>query len=290
MTALAELRRRYGDEIASLAQASYRPIADAFAAVPRERFVGPGPWTLIRSGLKPAPTPDDDPAHLYANVLVVLDAALNLNNGEPRFWAYLFERLRLATGERVIHVGAGVGYYTALMAQMVGPSGQVTGIEYEPHLAARARAAFQGQPNVEILAGDAFELLAGEADVIVASAGLDTVPMDWLRQLRDGGRLMIPLTTSSPEHQNIGIGATLLVTRRSEAFDAEFVGTVGIYHCHSGRSDAAAERLRARFPPVGPGEAWPAPPKIASLRIGTAPDDSCWLEGDGWWISTQPNP
>jgi protein-L-isoaspartate(D-aspartate) O-methyltransferase len=290
MTALAQVRRRYGDEIASLAQVTYPPIAEAFAAVPRELFLGPGPWTLIGAGLKAAQTPDADPARVYANVLVVLDAALNLNNGEPRFWAQIFERLRPAPGEQVIHVGAGTGYYTALMAQMVGPEGHVTGIEYEPHLAARASAAFEGQANVEILAGDAFQLVHGAADVIVASAGLDSVPMDWLRRLNDGGRLMIPLTTSSSEHRNIGVGATLLVTRRGTAFDAEFVGAVGIYHCHSGRSEAAAERLRARFPPVGRDTPWPQPPEVASLRVGTTPDDSCWLEGEGWWISTAPNP
>ena len=60
-----------------------------------KRFVGPGPWTTFSAGLQSALTPDDDPAHLYRNVLVSLDAAKKLNNGEPRLWAVLFERLCL---------------------------------------------------------------------------------------------------------------------------------------------------------------------------------------------------
>src|SRR5580698_1089870 len=118
---IARLRQAYADELARITPITYPPVAAAFAAVPRERFVGPGPWSIFGPGLEPSQTPDGDPAHIYRNVLVSLDAAKRLNNGEPRFWALLFERLKPAAGERAIHVGAGTGYYSALIAEMVAP-------------------------------------------------------------------------------------------------------------------------------------------------------------------------
>ena len=287
---LTEVRRRYADAVVEAAEAGYEPIREAFATVPRERFLGPGPWRIFNIGLSPSDTPDSDPRHVYANVLVVLDESLKLNNGEPRFWASLFDRLRPRPGERVVHIGAGTGYYTAIVAEMVGPAGQVIGIEYEPHLAARAKTALADRDNVELLTGDAFELLGEPADVIVASAGLDTVPLAWIRLLNDGGRLMIPLTADLPGHARISGGVTLMVTRRGDVFDACFVGPVGIYNCHSGRSGEASAKLAAALRKPELGALIGSPLKAASLRIGGAADDSCWLEGDGWWISTRSNP
>ena len=128
------------------------------------------------------------------------------------------------------------------------------------------------------------------ADVIVASAGLDTVPLAWIRLLNDGGRLMIPLTADLPGHARISGGVTLMVTRRGDVFDACFVGPVGIYNCHSGRSGEASARLAAALRKPELGALLGSPSQAVSLRIGGAADDSCWLEGDGWWISTRSNP
>ena len=57
-------------------------LARAIAAVPREMFLPPGPWTLIVGGGR-VRTPSADPVHLYQNVLVALDEAQGINNGEP---------------------------------------------------------------------------------------------------------------------------------------------------------------------------------------------------------------
>jgi protein-L-isoaspartate(D-aspartate) O-methyltransferase len=279
---LQRLRQAYADELTELA-----PLRRAFATVPRERFVGPGPWTTFSAGLQSALTPDDDPAHLYRNVLVSLDAAKKLNNGEPRFWATLFERLAPAAGERAIHVGAGTGYYTAIIAQMVGPAGRVTGIEFEPDLAAKARDNLAPWPNVDLLAGDGMALAQGAADVIVASCGLDQVPLRWVRLLSDGGRLLIPLTTTMDQWPAGGWGANLMVTRQGDRFAAEFVGTVGIYHCMSGRTEAAGAALKAAFEGLRADAAAGRPARrVSSLRLSGEPDGGCWLAGEGWWLST----
>jgi len=286
---LQRLRQAYADELTELGKITYAPLRQAFAAVPRERFVGPGPWTILSAGLKSEVTPDDDPAHIYRNVLVTLDAEKRLNNGEPRFWAVLFERLRPADGERAIHVGAGTGYYTAMIAEMVGPAGRVTGIEFEPHLAAKAQANLADRPNVELLAGDGMALAEGATDVIVASCGLDHVPPRWVRMLNDGGRLLMPLTTTLDDWPGGGWGANLMITRRGARFAAEFVGSVGIYHCMSGRSEAAGAAVKAALERLRADVAAGRPPeRVASLRLEGAPDDSCWLAGDGWWLSSSP--
>lgn len=283
-SALEAVRRSYAERVGATAGVSHRPIVEAFAAVPRERHLFAGPWTLPAPGPgEPETTPDDDPRHIYVDRLVSLDAAKMLNNGVPSFWAGLFEHLKPRPGERAIHAGAGGGYYSAILAHMVGPSGSVLAIEYEPHLAAHAAGAFEGRAEVEVLQGDALTLAHGPADVIVASAGLDVVPLAWVRLLRDRGRLLVPLTAAAPQFgDSIGGGAFLLITRRGRSYDARFVGGTYIYHFMGSRCPTATARLAEAFSGAVPAEA------VASLRLGGTPDESAWLAGEGWWLSTAP--
>ena len=65
-------------------------------------------------------TPDDDPAFLYQDTLVALDADRGINIGEPTLHARCLDALALREGETVLHVGAGAGYYTALLAHLSG--------------------------------------------------------------------------------------------------------------------------------------------------------------------------
>jgi protein-L-isoaspartate(D-aspartate) O-methyltransferase len=309
---LKTVRRRFAEHVCAVAQTEWPELVRAFATVPRERFVGPGPWTMLAGPLQREVTPDADPRRLCRNVLVALDEAKGLNNGQPSFWAALIDRLRPQPGERVIHVGAGGGYYTAILAELVGWSGWVTAIEYEPDLAAAAARALADRPNVEVLAGDAHGLVEGPADVIVASCGFDAVPVRWVRALADGGRLMLPLTAAS-SLPGIGAGAVLLATCRDaptdpmatmrraaqppgspdrSILDAEFVSGTMIYHDKGRRSAGAGQRLAQAFA-ASPGGAWSLP-TVATMRLGSPPDETCWLAGDGWWLSTSaeaaPNP
>src|SRR5262249_40895921 len=112
-------------------------LISAFASVPRERFVGAGPWRVFT----PAgyiQTPSDDPALLYQDVVVNLKAEGHINNGQPTLHAACLAALQVQPGEHVVHVGAGSGYYTALLAELAGPSGSVAAFEIEPELAQRA--------------------------------------------------------------------------------------------------------------------------------------------------------
>src|SRR5262249_50727244 len=145
------VRAAYAKQILAAADVVDAPLAAAFAAVPRENFVGPGPWMMLRWWTRDyMPTPDADPVYLYTNDLVALLPERRLNNGQPSLHAHLMHQAAPATGQHVVHIGTGTGYYTAILAHLVGPTGRVTGIEYDPDLAARARANLAPYANVEI--------------------------------------------------------------------------------------------------------------------------------------------
>jgi len=132
-------------------------LIDGLAAVPREEFVGPGPWKIMRPATISKGyeiTPDGDPVHIYDNVLVALDAERTLNNGEPLALLRFLDLLSLAAGDRFLHIGCGVAYYTAIAAVAVGPGGHVTGIEIDASLAERAKRNVAARNNIEIVCSD----------------------------------------------------------------------------------------------------------------------------------------
>lgn len=135
---LEPVRHRYADKLAATAPIRDPAVRAAFATVTCERFLGPAPWTLV-TVTSPGSETTSDPAQLYRDVLVAIDAERGLNNGEPKLWARLFDRLGVRPSERVVHVGTGTGYYTAILAELVGPDGQVLGIEVDEDLVARTR-------------------------------------------------------------------------------------------------------------------------------------------------------
>jgi protein-L-isoaspartate(D-aspartate) O-methyltransferase len=79
---VATVRARFAEEMCTKLGLRSKALVAAFASVPREAFVGPGPW-LISDGEGYQLTPDADPRHLYADVLVALDRERELNNGKP---------------------------------------------------------------------------------------------------------------------------------------------------------------------------------------------------------------
>ena len=119
---LEQVRGWYADELRLAGPVESADVLRAFATVPRERFLGPGPWRIYsdsgRGGYRTAP--DADPRCVYHNVLVALDEARGINNGSPSLWAFVFDHMNLAPGEHVLHLGCGTGYYSAIMAELVG--------------------------------------------------------------------------------------------------------------------------------------------------------------------------
>jgi protein-L-isoaspartate(D-aspartate) O-methyltransferase len=163
---IEEARQHYAEELRFTAKLGSRVIVDAFATVPRERFLGPGPWRVL-SPMAMAEywtTQDADPRHLYHDVLIAIDEERRLNNGQPSLWARMYDHLELSRGEHVVHVGAGTGYYSAILAQIVGRAGRVTAIEVDPILAARAKESLAAAwPQAAVFAADGFHFPPGSA-------------------------------------------------------------------------------------------------------------------------------
>lgn len=258
------------------AQAGIPPdseLAAAFASTPRERFVGPPPWRIFtRTGY--VETPSDDPAFLYQDVVIPLGSEGPLNNGQPTLHAFCLAALAPQKGERVVHVGAGTGYYTTLLAKLVGETGAVDAYEIEPTLAQRASNNLAAFPNVTVHSRSGAEGPLPACDVLYVNAGATDPLAVWLDALRPMGRLLFPMTPDA------GVGAMLLITKKEDGgFAARFLLQAQFVPCIGARLETTAQKLTEAFRH----SKWS---KVKSLHRNDAVDDSCWCSGPGWWLST----
>jgi protein-L-isoaspartate(D-aspartate) O-methyltransferase len=262
-------RRAFAEELRYVAHVRSDRVIAAFATVPRERFLGAPPWQVFDLADGYWELPHDDPCAAYHNVLFAIDAARELNNGHPEFWARLLDKLDIRAGDKVFHLGAGLGYYTAIVAELAGADGAVVAVEIDPALAERARANLASRKNVQVIAAD------GAFDVIVVNAGV-THPMPvWLDALMPGGRMLLPLTAEN------GRGTVFRVERltTAETFAAAAISGVGIFPCAGARSAQAARRLGRALGDGGQRF-------VRSLRLDPhARENTCWLHGDGHCFS-----
>jgi protein-L-isoaspartate(D-aspartate) O-methyltransferase len=258
------------------AQAGIPPgseLAAAFASTPREKYVGPPPWKVFtRSGY--VETLTDDPAVLYQDVVVSLGTEGPLNNGQPTLHAFCLAALAPKKGERVVHVGAGTGYYTTILAKMVGESGVVDAYEIEPTLARRAADNLAAFPNVTVHTRSGAEGTLPACDVLYVNAGATEPLAVWLEALRPMGRLLFPMTPDS------GVGAMLLVTKHEDgSLAARFLIQAQFVPCVGARSEATERKLADAFRDNN----WS---RVKSLHRNDGPDETCWCSGPGWWLST----
>jgi protein-L-isoaspartate(D-aspartate) O-methyltransferase len=250
---IAVARRWFAEELRHVARVRSPAVVDAFASVPREHFAGPGPWRLLSPWYLRDywTTQDADPRHLCHDVLVAIDEARRLNNGQPSLWAFLYDQLDLGGGDHVMHVGIGTGYYSAILAHIVGHSGAVTAVEIDPVLAARAQANLtRDWPQAHVVTADGFAFRPERpADAIIVNAGVTHLSLAWLDALNEsGGRLLVPLTNANRA------GGFVLITRREGAtprYDARHVCGTGLIGCVGGRDDEAEGRLIAAIAKSG---------------------------------------
>ena len=178
----------------------------------------------------------------------------------------------------------GTGYYTAILAHLVGPSGRVTGIEYDASLAARARANLASYANVAVIEGDGTQVPFDAADVIYVNAGCTRPATRWLDGLADGGRLIMPMTSDqgfggvAPERM-ASAGAVFRIERRGADYLAQWISPVAIFPCAGSRDEASERALAEAFTRGG----WQ---KVTRLyRDQDVPDERCWLRGPGWCLA-----
>ena len=275
MSEIDAIRQRYAEELAYAGHLTSPAVIRAFARVPRERFLGPGPWRIYQMYTRQYwTTPDADPWHVYHDVLVAIDEARLLNNGQPSFLAFEIEALELQEGQQVVHIGCGTGYYTAILAELVGPTGRVVAIEVDAELVARSRGNLAGRPNVEVVHADGGEHDPGPVDAILVNAGATYPRPIWLDSLRPDGRLLLPLTGIFAH------GWVLKVIRRGGGYAAHFISSVSIFPCSGARDADGARLLTEAFAQGG----WGA---VRSLRRDThQSESSCWFHGDHLCLST----
>ena len=286
MTAdLAALRRRYAEMVtASLPGADPR-IREAFANIPREDFLGPPPWTVRGASW---PLTALDPADLYHDVLIALNADKGLNNGSPSLHALMLHRLGVEPGQRVLHVGAGAGYYTAMLAELAGPTGQVTAVEFDPALADAALANLRPWPQVMVVNGDGAAFPTETTDRIYVNFALADPADAWLDHLAVGGRLLVPLGAPRPgargtERRSSARAALLLVTRTPDGFAAAFDTEVSFVFAEGPTAGDAATR-DAVFAAFGRG----GMERVRRLHRGPAPDGPTWCSTARWSLAFDP--
>jgi len=283
------VRRAFAKQVMAAAGADHAGIEAGFATVCRERFLGAGPWRILRWGRGYLPTPSDDPVYLLTDDVVAILPERHINNGQPSLHAWLMASAAPRTGEHVIHIGAGVGYYTAILAHAVGSAGRVTAIEFDPELAKRAAVNLSTLPQARVIQGDGSVVSFDPADVIYVNAGA-TRPADrWLDGLRDGGRLILPLTTnqgliagSSISTAQLSIdrrGAVFLIERRGGDYLAKWLSPVAIFPCEGMRDAASEAALAAAFEKGG----WRDVTRL--YRGDDARQENCWLSAPGWSLA-----
>ncbi len=202
----------------------------------------------------------------------------------PSYHALLMAHAGIQPGDHVVHIGAGVGYYTAIMAHLAGATGRVTAIEFDPALAERAALNLSNTGNVQVHEGDGFAMPFEQADVIYVNAGATHPADNWLDGLNDGGRLILPLTAK----KTLPLGDTGPITQHGAAFRIERNGAdylanwicgVGVYPCEGGAMRRRRSRLNTT---TGRVAGKPSHELYSGCRL---PFDRCWLRPiGGLWL------
>ena len=150
-------------------------IAEAFRTVPREEFLS-GEYRDLAYGDHPLP----------------IEAGQTIS--QPYIVALMIQAAEIKCGDRVLEIGAGSGYAAAVMSRIAG---EVVAIERQHDLVqvAQERIARLGYDNVHIVEGDGTRGWEADApfDAILAAASGSHVPPAWVKQLGDGGRIVMPV-------------------------------------------------------------------------------------------------
>jgi protein-L-isoaspartate(D-aspartate) O-methyltransferase len=283
------VRRAYAKHIMAAVGVSDADLELAFASTPREDFLGPGPWKTFRGPGLYTSTPSADPVCLYTDDPIGIVPERGINNGQPSLHAALLGTVGIKQGEHVVHVGAGAGYYTAIMARLAGSSGRVTAVEIDPELVDPAKKTLSIFPNVQVLHANGADADFDAADVIYVNAGTTRPEERWLDRLSDNGRLVLPLTTDeSVLPGDDGTVDAAKLARRGAVFQVHRKGTdfharwlfPAAYILAEGMRDKVSEAALANAFENGDCQ------KVTRLyRSDEIPAQRCWLQGNGWCLA-----
>ncbi|KZE35291.1 protein-L-isoaspartate(D-aspartate) O-methyltransferase [Chelatococcus daeguensis] len=270
---VVRLRHRYARQVTMRLVVSDPRLRDAFAAVPRERFLGPGPWRLV-TPFGSEMTPDSDLRHVYSDIAIECQPVRGRDDGEPSRHALGIAALGLRAGQTVAHMGCGTGYYSAVMAELVGGTGRVDAHEGDRVLAERARSALAPWPQASVTEKPSGPLRV--CDAVYCEAARTGPDEAWLAAVKDGGRIVFPLTDA------FGRGALVCLSRRGDVFAVAPLARVTVAPPALPVSAGVDGRL-AEASAAG---------RLMSVRalhrgVPSGSDPAVVL-GDGWWLSSRP--
>jgi protein-L-isoaspartate(D-aspartate) O-methyltransferase len=222
----AELRARLVDRLLRERCITRPDVEAAFREVPRHLF-----------------TPGASLEEAYADDVVRIKRDENgvtvSSVSAPWLQAMMLEMARVGRGMRCLEIGSG-GYNAALMAELVGSSGAVTSIDIDPEVIDRARRclAAAGCERVRVVLADAEEGMSDGAPygAVLVTAQAWHIPVAWVDQLADGGRIVVPLRLR-------GLLRTVAFVRRGDRLDGEHVLVSGFVPMRG-----SGARARTRLP------------------------------------------
>lgn len=271
---LDEVRSFYARLMAGAARSADTRLERIFELVPRELFMPAGPWKVMVSD-RYFETPSADPLYLYQNVLIALDASKGINNGSPFLHAAWIGAAAPQPGEVVVHIGAGTGYYAAILSLLVLPGGRVEAFEREEHLADSAKGNLAAFENVTVHTGNAVSLSLPDADLIYVNAGVSAPPASWLTALKPGGRMIFPWRPAEK------IGMACLISRDAAGFAFKPLHPAWFIPC-VGASEADCTVVKA------PDHAAVWDTRSVHLTADRPPDETATAIYRDLWFSREP--
>lgn len=259
-------------------------VASAFERVPREAFVPDTIWVRRDDGWAVPLSRTDDPDGWLAEVRSDDAVTTQVDDGAsdrgiwptsscsaPHVVREMLELLDLKPGHRVMEIGTGTGWNAALMAEIVGVS-NVTTVEIDPEIAEDARRKLRdaGYP-VEVITGDGADGYAPNApyDRVIATAAVAEFPLEWVRECRVGGLMLVPWApTFHPEGP-----LALLAVQDGVRADGRFVAPSWFMPLRGQRIPQAARDAHK--------EEWrrAGSPSIDRFGLSVTPDGQCvWMD------------
>lgn len=181
----------------------------------------------VQAALRSVPREAFLPEHVGPDAF--LDAPLPIGEGQtisaPHMVAMMAEALDVRPGMNVLEVGGGSGYHAAVLARLAEPDGHVVTVERHESLVEEARrnlSRLDPPPHVEVVLGDGSEGVRDRApfDRISVAAAAPDVPQPLVKQLADGGVMVLPVGTMAEQD-------LLRVTKRGDGtLDVEHLGPV----------------------------------------------------------------
>jgi protein-L-isoaspartate(D-aspartate) O-methyltransferase len=206
---------RYAETLAQAGAITDPAWRAVFAAVPRHVFV-PQFWQLDEYNVPATLVDGSDPDRrgtwldaVYSDQLLITQwtpetrpdgtetRIITSSASQPWIVAVMLDRLNLQPGARVLEIGTGTGYNTALLCARVGETGHVVSVDIHPDLvntAGQRLTAAGYTPRLQVGDGAAGVPDAAPFDALIATCAVSHIPPAWIEQLAPGGRLVAPLT------------------------------------------------------------------------------------------------